>query len=65
MLTTTVLNGLINCLRLIVENKKKLYAFDTYKNRFASSDLSLFGFSTYKSSQYRKLGEALYSKYFE
>jgi DGQHR domain-containing protein len=55
MLTTTVLNGLINCLRLIVENKKKLYAFDTYKNKFANSDLSQFSFSTYKSSQYRKL----------
>jgi DGQHR domain-containing protein len=65
MLTTTVLNGLINCLRLIVENKKRLYAFDTYKSRFSGSDFGQFNFSSYKSSQYRTLGGALYSKYFE
>jgi len=63
MLTTTILNGFIICLRLLVEHKK-LYAFETYKNKFAASDLSKFPFSTYKSSQYRKLGEALYEKYF-
>jgi hypothetical protein len=62
MLTTTVLNGFIICLRLLVEHKK-LYAFETYRNKFATSDLSKFHFSTYKSSQYRKLGEALYEKY--
>jgi DGQHR domain-containing protein len=63
MLTTTILNGFIICLRLLVEHKK-LYAFETYKNKFSASDLSKFPFSTYKSSQYRKLGEALYEKYF-
>jgi hypothetical protein len=50
-------------LRLLVEHKK-LYTFETYKNKFVASDLSKFPFSTYKSSQYRKLGEALYDKYF-
>jgi len=63
MLTTTILNGFIICLRLLVEHKK-LYSFETYKNKFAASDLSKFSFSTYKSSQYRKLGDALYDKYF-
>jgi DGQHR domain-containing protein len=63
MLTTTILNGFIICLRLLVEHKK-LYVFETYKNKFAAYDLSKFPFSTYKSSQYRKLGEALYEKYF-
>jgi DGQHR domain-containing protein len=63
MLTTTILNGFIICLRLLVEHKK-LYTFETYKNKFVASDLSKFPFSTYKSSQYRKLGEALYDKYF-
>jgi DGQHR domain-containing protein len=63
MLTTTVLNGFINCLRLIVENKK-LYSFETYKNKFVSSDLSKFPFSPYKSSQYRSLGESLYQRFF-
>lgn len=64
ILTTTNLNGFINCLRLIVEKKKKLYTFETYKNKLATSDLTQFSFSTYKSSQYRKMGEALYNKYF-
>jgi hypothetical protein len=64
MLTTTILNGFIICLRLIVEKKKKLYSFDTYKSKFETSDLSKFGFASYKSSQYRSLGEALYDKYF-
>jgi hypothetical protein len=64
MLTTTILNGFIICLRLIVEQKKKLYAFDTYNSKFAAGDLGKFNFSSYKSSQYRRLGEALFEKYF-
>jgi len=63
MLTTTILNGFIICLRLLVEHKK-LYTFETYKSKLGASDLSKFQFSSYKSSQYRKLGEALYEKYF-
>jgi DGQHR domain-containing protein len=65
ILTTTILNGFINCLRLIVENKNKIYSFDTYKTKLTSTNLGQFTFSSYKSSQYRKLGEALYAKYFE
>lgn len=65
MLTTTVLNGLIICMRYIIEEKKKLYSFDTYKTRFVAGDLSKFNFSTYKSSHYAQLGEALFEKYFK
>lgn len=63
MLTATVINGLIVCLRLLADNKK-LHSFDWYKGKFAKTDLSKFGFSDYKSSQYGSLGEALYKKYF-
>ncbi|VIO80176.1 DGQHR domain-containing protein [Bradyrhizobium ivorense] len=65
MLTTTILNGFIICLRLIVENKKRLYSFETYKSKFDASELAQFDFAPYKSSQYRKLGEALFAKYFQ
>ena len=63
MLTTTVLNGLIVCLRLLAENKK-LHSFEWYKGKFIASDLSKFPFASYKSSQYGSLGAALYNKYF-
>ena len=65
MLTTTVLNGLIICMRFIIEKKKKLYSFDTYKARLTAGDLSKFNFSTYKSSHYAQLGESLFEKYFK
>jgi hypothetical protein len=63
MLTTTILNGLINCLRLLVENDK-LSTFEIYKSKLTASDLGKFDFSSYKSSQYRRLGEALFKRCF-
>jgi hypothetical protein len=64
MLTTTIINGFIVCLRLLVEHQK-LHAFDWYKAKFAASDLNKFPFSRYKSSQYGSLGQDLYKAYFE
>lgn len=63
MLTTTIINGLIVCLRSLAENNK-LHSFDWYRSRFVKADLSKFAFSDYKSSQYGSLGDALYKKYF-
>jgi hypothetical protein len=64
MLTTTALNGLINCLRLLVQNDKVL-SFGGYVALLKPADLTKFDFASYKSSQYRRLGEALFKKYFE
>jgi DGQHR domain-containing protein len=64
MLTTTIINGFIVCLRLLVEHQK-LHAFDWYKAKFGASDLNKFHFSKYKSSQYGSLGQDLYKAYFE
>jgi hypothetical protein len=64
MLTTTIINGFIVCLRLLVEHQK-LHAFEWYKAKFAASDLNKFPFSRYKSSQYGSLGQDLYKAYFE
>jgi DGQHR domain-containing protein len=64
MLTTTIINGFIVCLRLLVEHQKP-HAFDWYKAKFGASDLNKFPFSRYKSSQYGSLGQDLYKAYFE
>jgi hypothetical protein len=64
MLTTTIINGFIVCLRLLVEHQK-LHAFEWYKAKFGASDLNKFPFSKYKSSQYGSLGQDMYKAYFE
>ncbi len=63
MLTTTIINGLIVCLRLLVEHQK-LHAFEWYKGKCGAPDLNKFQFSKYKSSQYGSLGQDLYKAYF-
>lgn len=60
-LTTTSINGLISCMRLVIENKK-LGDFSYYDNKL--KEISKFDFKSYKSSQWRSLGETLYNKYF-
>ena len=64
MLTTTILNGFIVCLRLLVQNKK-LHSFDWYRARLNSAALNKFPFSSYKSSQYGSLGQDMYKAFFE
>ena len=60
-LTTTTINGLISCLRLLIENKKT-GDFNYYNSKL--KDIDKFNFKTYKSSQWRSLGKELYDKYF-
>ena len=62
MLTTTNVNGLVVCLRKLVESNK-VHSFDYYNKKLA--DVSKFNFSKYRSSQYGSMGEELYKKYFE
>jgi hypothetical protein len=64
MLTTTILNGFIVCLRLLVQNKK-LHSFEWYKAKLNPAALSKFPFSNYKSSQYGSLGQDMYKEFFE
>lgn len=61
VLTTTSINGLINCLRLLIENGKT-GGFEYYNKKF--KNIKSFKFEEYKSSHWRTLGEDLYNQYF-
>jgi len=64
VLTTTTINGLIFCLRLLIINDK-LANFEQYKNAFKKLQISFMpeDFS-YKSSHWKQLGEAIYEQCF-
>jgi hypothetical protein len=61
-LSTTVINGMIVCLRKIVEEGKDR-SLESYKERL--KDIRDFKFGSYKSSQYGSLGRTLFNKYFK
>jgi len=61
LLTTTIINGMIVCLRHLIENGK-LADFAVYN--VALKEIKSFEFSKYKSSQYGSLGESMFKKYF-
>lgn len=61
LLTVTFINGIFNVLRLLIENNK-VYGVETYKSKL--KDVNNFDFKKYKSSQYRKMGQDIYNKYF-
>jgi len=60
-LSTTVINGMIVCLRRIVEENKDR-SLDSFKSKLKG--VKDFKFGTYKSSQYGSLGRVLFDKYF-
>jgi DGQHR domain-containing protein len=64
VLTTTTINGLIFCLKMVVENKKT-GDLDYYKEKFSKLKIDFtpekFG---YKSSHWKSLGEKIYSQCF-
>lgn len=62
ILRVTVVNGIINCLRLLIENNK--YSNDIQYYREKLKGIDSFDFKAYKSSQYRKMGEAIYKQFF-
>lgn len=63
LLNVTTINGILNCLRLLIENKKPI-DLEYYQLKF--SKINNFNiFRNYKSSQYRQLGEHLYNEYFK
>jgi len=61
ILRVTAINGIINCLRLLIENNKTGDK-DYYKKKLKG--IERFHFKDYKSSQYRKMGEEIYQKFF-
>lgn len=61
ILNVTTINGVINCLRLLIQEGKTLDV-DGYIQQFKS--ISSFNFKTYKSSQYNRLGKDLYEHCF-
>jgi hypothetical protein len=65
MLTTTTVNGLIFCMRLLLEHNK-LDTFDQYRKGFSrlSLDFRPARFP-YKSSHWRRLGEKMYEQCFK
>lgn len=62
MLNVTFINGVLNVLRLLIENNK-ISDIQNYKEKL--KDIDKFDFKKYKSSQYRKMGKDIYAKYFE
>jgi DGQHR domain-containing protein len=61
VLSPTVLNGLFVCLRELIKSDR---VSSTAAYQLKLKGLEKFDFSTHKSSQWRKLGEAIFSKYF-
>lgn len=61
ILRVTAINGIINCLRLLIENDK-IGDMDYYKKKLKG--IAKFPFKDYKSSQYRKMGEEIYRLFF-
>jgi hypothetical protein len=61
ILGVVLINGILNVLRLLVE-KNQLYTPDEYYNKL--NGIESFSFRSYTSSQYRKMGEMIYQKFF-
>lgn len=61
LLTVTTINGILNVLRKLIENNKVSNS-DDYAKKLEG--IENYNFKAFKSSQYRKLGEDIYEKYF-
>lgn len=62
ILTVTFINGVLNLIRLLIENGK-LTDISTYRKYLEG--INSFDLKKYKSSQYRRMGNDLYTKFFE
>ena len=61
ILNVTSINGMLNCIRKLIAHDEISDDVAIYRKKL--EHLSEFNFKEYKSSQYNKLGEALYKKY--
>lgn len=64
VLNVTFFNGILNVLRLLIENNK-VNDFSEYNKTLKGKDFHKFNFKKYKSSQYRKMGQDIFDKYFK
>ena len=62
VLTVTFINGILNVLRLLIENNE-VSDVDHYQTKLGS--VNNFKFKEYKSSQYRKMGKDIYLNHFK
>ena len=62
ILTVTFINGILNLIRLLIENNKLA---DVYNYKKHLTKIKTFDFKKYKSSQYRRMGEDLYKDFFD
>lgn len=62
MLTVTFINGALNLMRILIENKLS-YSIEDYSQKLKG--IESFGFRDYKSSQYRRMGQDLYDRFFK
>lgn len=63
LLSITFVNGILNLLRMIIENDKVLYDPEEYSKHLVN--VGSFPFKGYKTSHYRKMGQDLYDKFFK
>ncbi|TKT94062.1 DGQHR domain-containing protein [Dyadobacter frigoris] len=61
ILNVTTINGMINCLRLLIKNERN--GDITFYN-LKLKEIDNFDFKKYKSSQYRQMGQDLFDEYF-
>lgn len=61
ILNVTFINGVLNVLRFLIENGK--VGNQSYYEKQLTG-IESFNFKSYKSSQYRKMGESIYKKHF-
>ena len=62
LITVSFINGILNVLRLLIENNK-VADVTTYKTKLYG--IEKFDFKKFKSSQYRKMGQSIFDKYFK
>lgn len=62
VLNVTFINGLLNLLRLLIENGYTC-SMDEYESKLQG--IKSFNFRDYKSSQYRRLGQAIFDQFFK
>ncbi|MFT4170412.1 MAG: DGQHR domain-containing protein [Dysgonomonas sp.] len=64
VLNVTFFNGILNLLRFLIENNQ-VNGYMEYSKKLSGKDFNKFPFKSYKSSQYRKMGQDIYVKYFK
>ena len=64
VLNVTFFNGFLNVLRLLIENNQLSDSIG-YITKLNGKNIDKFPFKNYKSSQYRKMGQDIYNKYFK